>query len=271
MENQATKEEGQNNPKVMHCSLSFFRKKNNLSIEKDKRGFRKRSSSMLLNKLLVPQLRPIKTIICPSPINLNQKCPSKPPILEIQNTTISTSSFDSQNDFNLKPIRYIYSRRKIPKKSSKILNIEEEVYPISDCENNSKKGPFLHSDSDTSRSEEENDIIRNKNNKIVNKKYQNINIMRKKMEKIRKAYLFRENLLDDSEIGNRFKMKILNDYKNIKKKSFISKIRENKNLKPNGMIKYRTKSFNAKPKLVSTILGFLEKNNSANSLNSSGK
>ena len=164
---------------------------------------------MILNKLLVPQLKPIKTIICPSPINLNQKCPSKPPLLETQNTTISTSSFDSQNDYNLNPIRYIYSRRKIPKKSSKILNIEEEVYPISDCENNSKKGPFLHSDSDTSRSEEENDIIRNKNNKIVNKKYQNINIMRKKMEKIRKAYLFRDNLLDDSEIGNRFKMKIL--------------------------------------------------------------
>ena len=110
-----------------------------------------------------------------------------------------------------------------------------------------------------------------KNNKISNKKYQNINIMRKKMEKIRKTYLFRDNLLDDSEVGNRFKMKILNDYKTIKKKSFISKIRENKNFKPNGMIKYRTKSFNAKPKLVSTILGFLEKNNSANSLNSSGK
>ena len=144
MENQKTKEEGQNKNHAMHCSLSFFRKKNNLSIEKDQRGFRKRSSSMLLNKLLVPQLKPIKTIICPSPINLNQKCPSKPPLLENQNTTISTSSFDSQNDFNLNPIRYIYSRRKIPKKSFKILNIEEEVYPISDCENNSKKGPFYN-------------------------------------------------------------------------------------------------------------------------------
>ena len=36
-------------------------------------------------------------------------------------------------------------------------------------------------------------------------------------------------------------------------------------------IKYRTKSFNIKQRYVPTILGFLEKNNSANSLNSTGK
>ena len=256
---------------AMHCSLSFFKKKNNLSIGKDEKGFKKRSSSMLLNlsNNLVPQLKPLKTNICPSPINLNQKYPPKYPS-EVQNTTISTSSFDSQNDFNLNPIRYIYSRRK-PNKFFKILNIEEEVYPISDCEDNSKKNPILQSDSDTSLSEDENDVNRNKYNRISIKIYQNINIMRKKMEKIRKTYLFRDNLLDDSDISNHFTMKRLDKYKCIKKKSFITKIRENKNLKPFGMIKYRTKSFNIKPKLVSTILGFLEKNNSANSLNSSGK
>ena len=36
-------------------------------------------------------------------------------------------------------------------------------------------------------------------------------------------------------------------------------------------IKNRTRSFNIKQRYVSTILGFLEKNNSTNSLNSNGK
>lgn len=274
MENQKQDEEEQMINQVMHSSLNIFRKKKNLSIEKDKKVLRKRSSSMLLNLNLtlnlVPQLKPLKTIICPSPINLNQKSPKKQ-IPELQSTTISTSSFDSQNDCNQKFIKFIYSRRKIPKKSFKFLNIEEEVYPVSDNENNSQKIDKQQSDSDTSKSDEENESNKNKYNKINKKKYQNINIMRKKMEKIRKRNYFRDNLLDNSDIGNRFKRKILNHYENIERKSFIKNIRENKNLMPFIMNKYRTKSFNLKPKYVSTILGFLEKNNSTNTLNSNGK
>lgn len=271
MENKLSDNDEQIETSVMHSSVNFFRRNNNLSIEEGQNGLKKRSSSMLLNsKNFVPRLKPIKTVICPSPINLNQKSP--PSIPENQNT-ISTSSFDSQHELNLKPIRYIYSRRKNNKKKSfKFLNIEEETYAISDYEDNSKNLGEIHSDSSSSKSEDENEnkTKYKKNKNIYNIK--NINLMRKKMEQIKKTFV-NDNLNDDSTIANRFIKKKLNEYKNIEQQNFISRIRQNKNfnLNPLKMIKYRTKSFNIKQRYVSTILGFLEKNNSTNSLNSNGK
>lgn len=259
MDNLPFDEDEIKNIEKLHASVRFTRN-NNLTIEESNKTLIKRSSSMSLKspKNFVPKLKPIPTIICPSPINLDQKSPL--PIPEIQNTTISTSSFDSQNDHNLKPIKYIYSRKAIKKKSFKILNIEEEVYAISDCESNSKKLNDSHSDSDNSKSV-----------KIENSK--NINIMRKNMAKLRKSLKSNENLLDDSDIDNHFVGKRLNQYQNIRQRTFIKEIRRKKNfgLNPLRKIKYRTKSFNMKSKYVSTILGFLEKNNSANSFNSNGK
>lgn len=269
MEKYSLKEDKKKESKNIHSSGNIFR--NNIkSIEKENSRFRKRSSSMLLklNNNYVPKLKPVKAVICPSPYILNQKSPPKAQP-EIHNTTVSTASFDSTNEHNLKPIKYIY-RRKKPKISFKFLNIEEEAYAISDCEENSKKAQIL-SDSDSSKSEEE---IGKNNKYIINKKYyQNINIMRKKMEKIRKSFIYNENLFDDSEINNRSVGKRFEQFKNIEKKSFISTIRKNRNfiINPLKKIKYRTKSFHIQPKFVPTILGFLEKNNSANSLNSSGK
>lgn len=254
----------------LHSSINFFTKKNKLSFEDDKKCYRKRSSSMSLNfpKNFVPKLKPIKSIICPSPIKLNEKSP--PQLLENQNqnTSISTTSFDSQNDFSLKPIKYIYSRKK-PKKSFKILNIEEETYAVSDCEDNSKK-IIIHTDSDTSKSEEED------NNRFLSSKntfVHNIKLMRVKMTKLRKSFNLNESLFDDSDIENYFKKKRFNEYKGLRSSVFINKIRKNKNmfLNPLKPFKYRTKSFNIKQSYVSTILGFLEKNNSTNSLNSNGK
>ena len=93
------------------------------------------------------------------------------------------------------------------------------------------------------------------------------------MAKLRKRLKSNENLLDDSDIDNHFVGKRLNQYQNIRQRTFIKEIRRKKNfgLNPLRKIKYRTKSFNMKSKYVSTILGFLEKNNSANSFNSNGK
>ena len=146
MENQASDDDEQIETSFLHSSVNVFRKTNKISIGEENKSLKKRSSSMLLNS---------KTVICPSPINLNQKSPR--PIPENLNT-ISTSSFDSQNELNLKPIRYIYSRRKnYQKKSFKFLNIEEETYAISDCEDNSKNLVMIHSDSSSSKSEEENE------------------------------------------------------------------------------------------------------------------
>ena len=276
MDNPTLDENGQNEINNLHGSVRFSRRNNNLTIEETNQSSMKRSSSMSLNypKNFVPKLKPIPTIICPSPINLDQKFP--PPVApEIQNTTISTLSFDSQNEFNLKPIKYIYSRKTAKKKSFKILNIEEEAYALSDWENNSKKMNDSNSDSDYSKSDEENNNnIKNKfklKNKLEN--LRNINIMRKKMAKLRKSFNLNENLLDDSNINKHFVGKRLNQYQNIRQRNFIKEIRTNKNfcLKPIKMIKYRTKSFSLKPKYVSTILGFLEKTNSTNSLNSNGK
>ena len=273
MERQSlNKEEEMERP--LHCSVNVFRKKNsNLSIEENKNTLKKRSSSMLnLSINFVPKLKPIKTIIAPSPINLYQKYPPMQ-IPEKQNTTMSTSSFDSQNDSNLNTIKYIYSRRNHPKKSFKFLNIEEETYAISDCENTSKKGLIIYSDSDSSKSDDENDNNLQKYNKNIKFDFflNNIKIMRKKMAKIRKSFINNENLLDDSNIDNHFVGKRFNNFKNINQPNLINTIKKKKILNPLKKIKYRTKSFNIKQRYVSTILGFLEENSSTNSLNSNGK
>lgn len=260
--------------RALHSSVNVFSAKKNRSIDEHKKYFKKRSSSMLLNytKNFVPKLKPIKAIISPSPINLNQKYPESIP--QIQNVTISTISLDSQNDSNSKPIKYIYSRKNIPKRSSKILNIEEESHAISDCENESKKDFIIYSDSDSSKSDKESDnnlnIIYKSNNSKISYFPYSIKIMRKRMAKIRNSFRSNDNLLDDSNIENFFMGKRLNHFKSINQQNLISTIRKKKflNLKK---IKYRTKSFNIKQRYVSTILGFLEKNNSSNSLNSNGK
>lgn len=81
---------------------------------------------------------------------------------------------------------------------------------------------------------------------------------------IRKKSTYNENIFDDSNIVKNYRIYQSSNIclnKRINKNN-IDKIRE---------IKYRTKSFNIKQRYVPTILGFLEKNNSANSLNSTGK
>ena len=260
--------------KIMHSSVNFFRKKNTISLEKDNKGFKKRSSSMLLKKNFAPKLRPLKTNICPSPINLNQKSPQYISN-ESQNLTISTSSFDSQNDWSSKPIKILYSKRKPTKKSFKIINIEEEALAVSDYEDNSKKDTKNAYESDSSSDDEFDKDKDNIKTKFCKKKNNipNLNIMRKKMIETKKHFSFNSNLLDDFDINKRNKYKVLNQYKNIEKKTFINKERKNKYLVPNslGKIKYRTKSFNVKTNFVTSILGFLEKNNSTNSFKSNGK
>lgn len=280
MENKPPIEDDIIDNKIMHSSVNFFRKKNTISLEKDKKGFKKRSSSMLLKNNFVPKLKPIKANICPSPINLNQKSPPQVPN-EVQNLTISTASFDSQNDLNSKPIKILYSKRKKPKKKSfKIINIEEEALAISDYEDNSKKESKNQYESESSSEDEiENDKDKDKDNNIKTKftkiknKIQNINTMRKRMIEQKRHFLFNSSLLDDSDINKRNKEKVLNHYKNIGEKNFLDKERKSRNLIPNhlGMIKYRTKSFHVNANFVTSILGFLEKNNSANSLKSHGK
>ena len=274
MEKQSlNKEEQKERP--LHSSVNILKKQNSiLSIEPNKNYLKKRSSSMLnLSVNFVPKLKPIKAIIAPSPINLNQKY-SPMPVSELQNTTISTSSFDSQNDSNSKTIKYIYSRRYHPKKSFKFLNIEEETYAISDCENPSKKGLKIYSDSDSSKTDDESDNnlnTLNKNKKIDDYFLNNIKMMRKKMAKIRTNFINNENLLDDSNIDSHFVGKRFNHFKNINQQNCFITNKKKQILNPLKKIKYRTKSFNIKQRYVSTILGFLEKNSSTNSFNSNEK
>ena len=184
---------------------------------------------------------------------------------------MSTASFDSQNDSNLNIIKKNNTRRYRPKKSFKFLNIEEETYAISDCENTSKKGLIIYSDSDSSKGDDESDNNNNLNkyNKIDDF-FNNIKIMRKKMAKIRKSFN-NQNLLDDSNIDNHFVGKRFNHFKNINQDNLINIIKKKKLLNPLKKIKYRTKSFSIEQRYVSTILGFLEKNSRTNSLNSNGK
>ena len=259
--------------KTMHSSVNCFHKKNDLSFEEEKKCYRKRSSSMSLNlpKNFVPKLKPVKTIICPSPINLNQKSPPKIQEIKNNNNLLYISSSNPQEDLNVKPIKYIYSRKRNLRKSSKILNIEEETHETeakSDCEDKPRK-IIVDSDSESSKSDSEKV---EKNNKIDLLK--NINILRERMIIIRQNSFCNDNIYDDSSISNnKYAQKRLYPYKNIYQQKFIDKFKKSKNMNLNPLksIKYRTKSFNIKKRYVTTILGFLEKNNSTNSLNSNGK
>ena len=252
----------------LRSSAIILTSKKKLSIVENHKYYRKRSSSMTLKCPLnfVPKLKPIQTTICPSPINLNGNSPPKQS--EIQNTSISTSSFDSQNDFNLKTIKNIYFKKIKPKKSFKILNIVEETYPASDCED-SPKNILINTYSDATKSDEE------ENNKFTgNKSRRNVKMMREKMTKIKNYFIINENTRDDSDFDDRFKRKRLYQYNKNGRASFIiNNNRKNKNMSLNSLNpnKNRTKSFNVKQRYVPTILGFLEKKSSYSSLNSNGK
>lgn len=94
--------------------------------------------SLNLPKDFVPKLKPIQTVICPSPINLNQKSPPAVPE-KIVNMGIPCSKFYPPKDVNLKPIKCIYLRRRNKKRSSKIIEEEtHETEAISDCEDKPK-------------------------------------------------------------------------------------------------------------------------------------
>jgi len=274
MERQSLNQEEQIE-RLLHSSVNAFRTNKNLSIGQERQSIKKRSSSMLLSKNFVPKLKPIKAIITPSPINLNQKPPG--PVPELQKKTISTESIDSQDDSNLKSIKYIYSRRN-QKQSSKINNIEEETNEVSDLENNIKKNPKIHSDLDLLKSEDD-EFDNNKNKNKYNKKkfenfLENINIIRKNMSKIKKKFISnKDNLYDDSNIDNNFVRKRLNHFKDNEQENYINKIRKKKflNLSFIKKIIYRTKSLNIKQRNVSTIIDFLEKKNRNNSLNPNKK
>ena len=128
MEDHPLDEEEKSEVKKFHCSVNFFHKKNNLSIEEDKKIYRKRSSSISINvsKNYAPKIKPKKTVLCPSPIKLYETdIYGFPP--ETQNTTISTISLDSQNDFSLKNITKINYRKKKPQKPLNVLNTLDNI------------------------------------------------------------------------------------------------------------------------------------------------
>lgn len=108
MENSISEEVKINNINL-HNSINHLIRTNNLSFsEENDSSWRNRSCSMSINfpKNFVPKLKPIKTVLCPSPINLMQNSQ----ITEVQNT--SSSSFnESQKDINLKQSKYLYSNK----------------------------------------------------------------------------------------------------------------------------------------------------------------
>jgi hypothetical protein len=256
MESQSSDEEEVYEMKQMHKSINFGEKKNTLALEEDKKGYRKRSSSLSLKipKNFVPKLKPIKTNICPSPINLDQKTPDSPEKMSL-----------NQNEINLKPIKLNRFKKRKLRKSTKFLNIEEETHEteaISDYEDKSKKATLASVDLDSSKSDiEDNDNCKN------------INVIRKKMETIKNNNSYYDNINDDSNINKNYPLKRLYQNKNIYKGKIYEKTRQNKNmdLDPLKSNKNRTRSYNIRQGFVSTILGFLEKSNSSLSLKSNGK
>ena len=246
---------------VKRSSIKLVHPKTDLTIL-DLKTNKKRSSSASTNltKNFVPKLKPIKAKICPSPIILNEKSPPKI-TQEIQNTTMSTSSFDSKHEF--KKIRIIM------KKSIKLIN--EKVYSFSDCEDMDKKQKN-DLDSDSSKNGEDSDKnvikLRSNNKKTINA----INKMRIRMSYIRKNSIKDKNVLDDSSLRKDLKEKTNIILKRIRN-SFVNEIRTNKHrdLYSINSAKNRNRSHNTRTNYIPTILGFLERNKSSFSLNSMGK
>jgi hypothetical protein len=224
-----------------HCTINCFHKKNDdLSVEKEKKVKRRRSSSIKL-KNLVPKLKPINTVLCPSPIELNQKVPHPPPVLlRTQFALLSTISYYPED----KLLKNECEEKKT-KKSLKIMNIEEDKCSISDYGDSSKKIPVACSDSEVPDNENKNDENKNKFSIV-----QNINRMRAKMAQIKRKIFFNDKIFDDLDI--KFCQ------------NFMKKTISSKSLK---MINYKTKRFSLQKNYVSTILGFLENNKSVNSSN----
>ena len=270
MENSISEEVKINNINLQN-SINHLIRTNNLSFsEENDLSLRNRSCSMSINfpKNFVPKLKPIKTVLCPSPINLMQNSQ----ITEVQNT--SSSSFnESQKDINLKQSKYLYSN-KAKKKSLKIMNIEEETREceaMSDNEDKSKKVNILYSDSDASDNDDGGGESSSERGGMVGGIVHNIKIIRQKMMRIRKNSVCNESMIDDSNIDSGLR---LSRYKYISSQRFIDKIKKIKNMYLNPIEisnKYRTKSFSAKQDYVSTILGFLERSHSSLSLNSNEK
>ena len=248
-------------------SIKLIRPKNNLLMKLDPKNNKKRSSSASINfpKNFVPKLKPIKAKICPSPIILNEKPPPNA-FPEVQNITTSTSSFDSKKEFKTIRIKM--------RKSIKLIN--EKVYSKSDCENMEKNKKNYFNDSDSSKSGEV--VDKNNNNNIniklknKNRKKNNINKMRLRMTSIRKNFIKKNNVFDDSNLGKNFKEKTYQIFKNIQS-NFIDKFENNKikNLYSLDSIRYRNKSHHVRKNYIPTILGFLERKKSSISLNSMGK
>ena len=257
--------------KKLRHSVIIIHKKNDLSLEGEKKGYIKRSSSMSLNipKNFVPKLKPKETIICPSPINLNLQPTSK--ITEKNNNNKIYIS-NPHKDLIIKPIKLFYAKKRNLRKSSNILNIDEETHEteaISEREGRPRKVSLWDSDSESSNYGFEEDD-KNKKDKIDILK--NINFIREKMIMIKRNSIRNDNINDDSTISNRYALKRLNQYKTIYHQKFIDRIKRNKNMNLNlSKPINRTKSFHAKQRYVPTILGFLENNKNRNSLNSTGK
>ena len=226
---------------------------------------RRRSSSALVNlpKNFVPKLHPKKTKLCPSPIKLNEKPPPKKFKEELNITTISTSSFDSKNDFKIAKLR------KKVKNSFKLIN--EKVYAISDYEEIDKKEKENTFDSDTNSSKK---VDNSKNINLRNiHKINNMKETRAEMMRIRKeSNNDNANAIDDSNLRKQWKEKSYNIFKKIKL-NFVTNFRTNKSMSlyPLDSIKLRNKSHSNTSRCIPTILGFLERNKSSLSLKSMGK
>ncbi len=248
----SSEDEEQIKHRKMRCTISCIRKNNGiLSIGSNKRVNRRRSSTIKL-KNFVPKLKPINTILCPSPIVLNQVPHPPPELLRTQFRLLSTITHEEKNPSLSKPLKNTRKDKK-GKQSLKVMNIDEDIYPISDFGDSSKKKPIIYSDSETSDNEDKYD-----DNKKKFSIMQNINRMREKLTKIRKKFFSQDKIFDDLDIRNCH--------------TFMNKIRKIKTISSKSlkMIKYNTKSFSLQKKYVSTILGFLEKNKDVNPLNTTG-
>jgi hypothetical protein len=225
--------------KTLRNSVAFGTRTNN-QINTVNEDIRKRSAT-LANPLLtkfIPKLKPIDTELCPSPINL------------------VTNEDKKVND------NFILEKNK---KSSKKLyvqfnKIQEELYEninsSGDEKFNEDEFPIYSQLSDNESKSDQNMEEKKKNR---NSDKNNINIIRKKMKKIRSEIKLNkfndDSIISDNSNRKNFEEDFISRHtRNYKSNLQIEKIKES--------LHYRNKSISFKdmPKFGPPILGFLEMN-----------
>jgi len=235
-----------------NSTINIFRPKEDFPVKNfqkiiDLKKKRISSGQLRIPQEFVPKIKPINADIEPSPINMSLKS-SKASNLAKEGTEIFNMNIIKKKNIYIIPNLY---------KKKKLEPISTEIDYISENEENVIKISLISSNSDSA--DEQENIKKNPNNSK-----NNVFNTRIKLKKIKENFLNKTHILDDSNIEEEKRKDICCGSQKLSLKKRKNKFL--KNLDEITITKCRTKSVVYKPKYVTTILGFLQRNKSEQNL-----